>query len=140
MRSLKRLQCLPRAEWLLLLQAVFSIVLVHIALRCLAVQRVPRFVSRAGWRSNSNHAAHRIAWATRAAARFIPRSTCLVQAIAGQVLLIRYGYQPRLMIGVMKDADQRFQAHAWVACDERILIGGPGAERYTSLLTLGSLS
>ena len=139
MRRVNRFLRLSRAEQEIFFQAASSIVLLRLALPWFSLARVCLLVSRAMWRSHDVCAVDRIVWATKAAARFIPGSTCLTQALAAQALLVRYGYSPRLTIGVMKDERRSFVAHAWVTCEEQIMIGGPQVERYTSLLNLGSL-
>jgi hypothetical protein len=79
----------------------------------------------------------RIAWAVRAAGRRIPRSTCLVEALAVQLLFARYGYGSKLRIGVARDASRKFVAHAWVEVDGRIVVGRRKEMRYTGLPDLG---
>jgi hypothetical protein len=95
-------------------------------------------VSRVIWHFHRYCAADRIVWATKAAARLIPGSTCLIEALAAQSLLVCYGYDPRLTIGVLKKDGRSFVAHAWVTCEEQIVIGGAEVESYTPLLNLGS--
>ena len=71
--------------------------------------------------------------AVRIAARWIPRASCLVQALALRILLARTGHSARLHIGVALDG-RKFDAHAWVETEEGILIGGSESrERYTPL-------
>lgn len=61
------------------------------------------------------------------AARYVPFSTCLSKALTGLVILTRYGYQPRLHIGVARGAQARFEAHAWLSVnDETVLCSLPG--------------
>ena len=55
--------------------------------------------------------------------RYVPGSTCLVQALAGQWMLLREGYPAQLRIGVSKA--EGFEAHAWVELEGKVLIGGP---------------
>src|ERR1043165_7303877 len=55
-----------------------------------------------------------IACAVRLAARYVPRATCLTQALATQILLGRHGHQGEVHIGVALDAELGFRAHAWV--------------------------
>jgi Transglutaminase-like superfamily len=69
-------------------------------------------------------AATRIAWAVAVAARSIPASKCLVQAIAGRNLLARYGFPSQIHIGVAKDSHHWLSAHAWVEVEGETLIGG----------------
>jgi hypothetical protein len=140
MRRMKRFLQLSKAERVILLQAVLLLILVRFALRWLSLSRVQKLVGRAARHSKRVCAAHRIAWAIQTAARFIPGATCLTQALAAQALLTRHGYNPSLTIGVMKDEQRGFEAHAWLTCHEQILVGGPEVGRYTSLLNLESQS
>src|SRR5687768_10065352 len=62
----------------------------------------------------SRSSVDRPVWAVAAAGRYVPKATCLVQALALQVLLMRQGYGARLCIGVAKGQQGRLEAHAWV--------------------------
>ena len=81
----------------------------------------------------------RIAWAVELASRYIPQAACLTQSLAANILLHRAGYGAELHLGVGKDDNGRFEAHAWVESGERVLIGGRQLEEYTPLYTLGGL-
>jgi hypothetical protein len=48
----------------------------------------------------------------RSSGRFVPYATCLVQAIAAQNLLARYGYPSTVQVGVKMENNQ-LHAHAW---------------------------
>ena len=48
---------------------------------------------------------------------------CLARALTTQLLLIRQGYSSELCIGVAKNQEGKFEAHAWVECKGRIIIG-----------------
>jgi len=52
---------------------------------------------------------------------------CLVQAIAGRMLLFFRGYDCRLYLGVFKKDDQ-LKAHAWLNCDGDVLVGRGGVQ------------
>jgi hypothetical protein len=65
----------------------------------------------------------------------VPRATCLTQALAAQVLLMRAGIESRIVLGVRNEND--FQAHAWVESQGSILLGNTvGFERYAPILTM----
>jgi len=66
----------------------------------------------------------RVAWAIAVAARCLPGSKCLVQAIAGRNLLRRYGVRSTIYIGVAKDSRNWLSAHAWVEAEGQTVIGG----------------
>jgi hypothetical protein len=146
MRSLKRLLHVPKAERQLLFEAAFIILTVCIMLRWLTLGNVQRALAdiSMGWRSHNACSADRIAWAIQKAASSLADSNCLVQALAGQALLVRYGYESLVTIGVAKaigiakDGCDRFAAHAWVTCENEVVIGGHERANYTALLTLGS--
>jgi Transglutaminase-like superfamily len=81
----------------------------------------------------------RIAWAVRAAGRFIPGGTnCLVRALATQLLLGQYGYRSELRIGVRKAEDGALAAHAWLESAGAIVIGEFELEHYVPLAAPGS--
>ncbi len=58
-------------------------------------------------------------------------SKCLVQAIAGKIMLRWRGIDNTLYLGVGKDEGKIIVAHAWLRCGGTILTGGQGRERFT---------
>ncbi len=75
-------------------------------------------------------------WAICTAGRYVPRATCLTQALAAQVLLGRAGIPTSVKIGVAKE-NGKFDAHAWLESDGKVLLGGGEANsRYVSLLQM----
>jgi transglutaminase superfamily protein len=87
-------------------------------------------------RSDSGPPVERIVWAVGAADRVVPRTTCLVRALAAQALLARHGHASRLRLGVASGRGQAFEAHAWLEQDGHVLIGGPVEGRYVPLPAL----
>lgn len=70
-------------------------------------------------------------WAVQAAAARTPwRSTCLVQSLAGYVILRSHGVPSAVYLGVAKNGAGEFVAHSWLCCGDRILTGG-GHQRYS---------
>ena len=57
-----------------------------------------------------------------AASRYVPRATCLVQALAGYILFSKYGYNTSIKIGVLTENGE-FEAHAWLEHDEKVVLG-----------------
>jgi hypothetical protein len=78
----------------------------------------------------------RFVWAVKVVSRYVPRASCLTQAVAVQALLARAGHESSIEIGVAKDTAQQFQAHAWVVCDNKIVLGGPNVAGYARLTAL----
>jgi hypothetical protein len=95
---------------------------------------IARLVGRpSGVPARSPTEADRIAWSVGSAARFVPKATCLTQALAGEVLLRRAGYPADVRIGVAKDSSGRLEAHAWVESGGRVMIGDHDLHRFTTL-------
>jgi hypothetical protein len=149
MRRLKRFAELTNVERLLLLRAFCIVAAARVALWSLPVKTARRAISIIAGVTlaavydtrtiNSEVSVERFVWAVKVVSRCIPRATCLTQAVAIQPLLARAGHASRLEIGVAKDAGD-FQAHAWVVCDGRVIIGGPDVTRYSRLMTLETSS
>ena len=79
----------------------------------------------------------RLAWAVQAAARRIPRASCLTQALVLQHLMARAGKRAELHIGVAKESGRGFEAHAWVEYGGSVVLGDNGElERYAPMLAL----
>lgn len=76
-----------------------------------------------------------VAWAVGLMSRYVPKATCLTQALAAQSLLAWFGYQVLLRIGVARSKDGVFEAHAWVESGGIVLLGGSNTEleRFTVL-------
>jgi hypothetical protein len=73
--------------------------------------------------------------AVRLASRYIPHATCLTQALTAQMLLNWTGIEAKTLIGVRRN--EKFEAHAWVECGGRVLVGGAAeSATYSPMLTL----
>ncbi|OLE12351.1 MAG: hypothetical protein AUI36_40270 [Cyanobacteria bacterium 13_1_40CM_2_61_4] len=134
MRRLKRLAGLTRGERRLLLHALFVVGVARVALWLLPLAMARRVVARIA-STRTRMPVGRFVWAVKVASRYLPRATCLTQALAAQALLARAGNESRVEIGVTKDAGQQFEAHAWVVCGNQVVIGGPDVGRYASLMS-----
>ena len=73
-----------------------------------------------------------IALAVTRASKLVPFATCLTQAMAAGFLIRRTGRNAIIHFGVAK-GERGFKAHAWLACDGRILVGGREAAGYVPL-------
>ncbi|KJS17965.1 MAG: hypothetical protein VR69_02785 [Peptococcaceae bacterium BRH_c4b] len=63
--------------------------------------------------------------------RYTPwESKCLVQAIAGKIILRRRGITNTLYLGVGRDEGSGLIAHAWLRCGGTIITGGHGQKRF----------
>lgn len=77
-------------------------------------------------------------WALAAAAARTPwHSPCLVQSLAGYVILRRRGVPSVVYLGVAKDPAGEFMAHSWLRCGEVIVTGRGGHQRYAAIAAYG---
>lgn len=75
-----------------------------------------------------------VAYSLSRASRLVLGATCLPQAFAARRLLMRRGVACDVRFGVARAPDGRFDAHAWVEVDARVVIGDlPDLERFSRL-------
>ena len=142
MTKLRKLLQLSSGERRLLAKTALWLSVIRLMLWVLPFRSQRSLLARLEWptaRKPENDVLfpERIAWAIELASRYIPQSTCLTQSLAAKILLHRAGYAAELHLGVGKDDDGQFQAHAWVESGERVLIGGRQLEEFAPLCTLG---
>ena len=75
----------------------------------------------------------RVARAIARTSRFVPRASCLVQAVAAESMLKVMGCPVTLRIGVAKPDNGSLEAHAWIESRGSVVVGGDGFERYWTL-------
>ncbi|MCF8534158.1 MAG: lasso peptide biosynthesis B2 protein [Reyranella sp.] len=131
MRAVAAFVALPGRDRVLLLRAVATVAAVRLALHLFTVDRLRAWAGRL---KPGKRPVDRIVWAVSAASRWLPGTTCLGSALALQRLLSGEGHASELHIGVARSGEQ-FSAHAWLACEGRILIGEPEHDRFTRLVT-----
>lgn len=142
MSRLRRLARLQPAERAVLIRAACAVAFVRLVLWLLPFGSVRRMFGAAFQPDSSADAgalenAELLAWAVRTASRSIPAATCLTQSLALHWLLARAGCASQIHIGVAKDAETGFQAHAWVEHNGRPLLSGPSElDRYSRLVAL----
>lgn len=74
-----------------------------------------------------------MAWWVERLANYVPQATCMTQALTLRYLAAREGHPCTIRIGVRHDPGKKFEAHAWVIADDRIVIGDRTED--TSLFT-----
>ncbi len=132
-------------RWLLL-KVTFLVSLVWLGLRLFPFRVMRRWLERAGDRTPGSpldeSEADRISSIVDKAGRnFLGKDLCFPQALLGEMLLRRGGFNPQLRIGVFKENSTQLKAHAWVELDGRAIIGGPQSliEKYMPLPNLDDI-
>ena len=112
----------------LVLESLFVVTAVRVALTVVPFRLVHGAVFTAierGRRSPSTRVSpERVAWAVSAVARRIGHSNCLTSVLGASLLLVHYGHQATVRLGVAKSASH-LDAHAWLESDGRAILGAP---------------
>ena len=77
-----------------------------------------------------------LGWKIRLVADRLPwECKCLVQSIAGRIMLNRRGLPSTVYIGVARDEEKPtgFGAHAWLRCGKVYVTGGRSEDKFTVL-------
>ncbi|KAF5046253.1 Transglutaminase-like superfamily protein [anaerobic digester metagenome] len=124
MRIIKSFLQLPNREKLVAIESLLWVIWIRIMIWVLPFASVQRRVQKRGGNLHSipKISIHRLRTMIMVAARYVPRATCLVQALSGYILFSKYGYHPTIKIGVLTDNGE-FEAHAWLEQDEKVVLG-----------------
>lgn len=127
MRPILRFAALDTRERALLLRALGALISFRLALWTLPFPRIQKWLEKRSISPSNSGAtwvsAPQIARAIGRCQVLVPRSTCLVQALAAHSLLRRAGHVSQLRLGVIK-RDGELLAHAWVECEGLVIVGG----------------
>jgi hypothetical protein len=141
MPKLSKFNHLSPCERRLLIKATCLLAAIRIGLWLIPFQAQRSLLARLGSRhpgngSSSSALVEKIVWAVETAAPHIPGVTCLTLALAAKLMLLWAGCPSLLHIGVAKDDKGRLQAHAWLNCQGKRVIGGldTGSYRFLSAL------
>jgi hypothetical protein len=111
---------------LLLLGISLLMAIVHTGLRLFSFTAMYTFLRRfhrAGRRPVTTQAAEELCWAVNRAGRFwFKDEGCLVQAMVGEMLLLRSGIPAKMVIGMRRLGANTF-AHAWVESAGNVVVG-----------------
>ena len=142
MKALAILMRLPIADLMLLAEAGVVVVGIRLALWLVEFGRLRAVLDKlASNRGVEEPAAAaevpKVVWAVGAVSRRVPGATCLTQAMATRWMLERRRVPATLRIGVGRSPERTIEAHAWLECQGRIIIGEAEAGRYKAFDTHG---
>ena len=141
MSTWAKFRALPRSEKWLLIRAGVEVLRARIGLSCLPfswhaariICTQPNAISNA-----LTHKAERIVWAVSVASRFVPRASCLTQALAAKRLLNAAGISSQVHLACGVDKDGVSGAHAWLECEGNVVLGGTAPVGFVALPALKS--
>ena len=135
---LRKFLGMPAPARKLLLTSFFVVTLMRLALWLIPFRLLQKILGHSfrtpGLIKGEIASPQEVAWAVRATSPYVPKATCLVQALSLKALLAWEGIPTDLAIGVTNSESSGIMAHAWVELDGTVLIGGQDLGQYTRLL------
>ena len=123
--GLARILSLSGSEALFLCHCLLVVATVRLGLTLFSYNRVRGMVTRLNAHQCASMGELRlVAWGVAAAARFVPRASCLTQALSGQYILARQGNASNIRIGIERGTGEQLKAHAWLVSDNHVVLGG----------------
>ena len=139
MNRLSKFHHLPSREKILFIKAWILLGIVRLGLFLLRFTTLKKVLTTASLlmaKVDQELPEDRLLWAVGTASRYVPKATCLAQALTAHLFLKQSRQQASLHIGVKGSEEGRINAHAWVESRGKVIIGGPNPGDFTSLLTL----
>ncbi len=124
-------------HWRLFAVATMAQCVVSAAVRIASIAKVRGYMRACRGTANRLVVAsnEQIAWGIEATGRRLGRaSSCLVRALVAEMLLDSAGGPVTLALGVRHTSVGTLEAHAWVLCGQRVLVGAP-IDRYVPIVT-----
>ncbi len=128
--ALHRVRKISRSERRLLAEAAALLPCVHAMQQLMPFKRWRRLLERsetpvfAAVAPGNRPSIDQIVWSVRIAGRYVPGEyKCLPNAYTAHLLLHRYGYPSQIQVGVARDTQGKVEAHAWVECEGRTVVG-----------------
>ena len=139
MRRVRKFLSLSLREKFLLMKAAILVFAIRVGLTLLPFSTLQKLLAKITKKNidrdrQGRPSIDQLAWSVAAVSHFVPKATCLVQALAIQVLLLREGYPANLQIGVTKGDRGELQAHAWVENEGKVINVGSEVGQYEPLL------
>jgi hypothetical protein len=135
MKNIRRFWRLRAADQALCLRAIALTFFIRIGLWLVPFQALRAGLSKLSKpRLSPDHTLERLAWAIRTAGICVPCSTCLIEALALQVLLRRRSIDCNLRLGVAHHETSGIVAHAWLESEGRVVIGNRQLDLYSPLM------
>lgn len=133
---------LPKTEKSLVLRAFLYVAAIRVMLWVMPTRSIQRLVDSNSLSSPQSAAVNServqtIVGYVKTVSRYVPRASCLTQALAALLLLRESGQTVEMKIGVAKDDRSGLIAHAWLEKDGQIILGAvPDQRRYVTLEAL----
>ncbi|MFU2191319.1 lasso peptide biosynthesis B2 protein [Methanobacterium sp. MZD130B] len=128
---------LPSREKKLALETLFWVLTIRIMVWIFPFQYVQKKVQKIAKHLASDQkkiSIHKIRSMIVNISRYVPRATCLVQALVGYILYTKHGYNTQIKIGVLTE-NGVFEAHAWLEYQGGVVLG-QSEKKYKTILDI----
>lgn len=127
MTRLRKFLLLPFYEKRFVFQAFYYLVVYSVYLKISSLDNLLKKVTNKSQflllYSDKKISVNRISRLIVVVSSFIPFSTCLSRALAGQLLFARQGWKTSLHFGVRNSNDTSLEAHSWLCYNDKIILG-----------------
>ena len=128
MKKVLKFLFLPYQKKKLLGQSLIALIMIRLSLWVFPFKSLNRWLCtfasvNSSGRNIEENVVDNITSMVSACSCYVPYASCLTQALAARTLLGLRGQNSQLKIGVDRDEDGKFMAHAWVEIDGKIIIG-----------------
>lgn len=110
----------------LIIKTLFLMIFVRLMLWIIPFTYIHRFFNKKNINKRKSYdykLVDKLIWAVKSVTCHVPKTTCLTDALTAQTLLKKHGYPSLVKIGVGKDANNQFKAHAWLEYAGEVVIG-----------------
>jgi hypothetical protein len=111
---------LPKQKKNLILKSVFLTFLIRLSLYFFNFSKIDRYAKKIH-KSNKKNSIEDVLWSVKTASNIVPGTTCLTTAMTGHILLSIYNYSSYIRLGVKNE--DKFEAHAWLEINNKIVLG-----------------
>jgi Transglutaminase-like superfamily len=140
-RKIRRAAYLTPSDWRYLAIALAELLAARIRLSTVAAEKILQELQaplsalpHQQGRPLKNIDVERLSWAIATVAQYVPwRSDCFVRVIAADRWLRRHHLRPDFYLGVAKDEQGVFAAHAWLRYGDLTVTGGR-YDRFSALI------
>ena len=128
LKQIQRFMSFSLSDKAIVAKATILLIFIRLGLKFVSLKTLRQQLAKVAQFSTPDKplSIYKIIWSITTASSYMPEVKCLARGLAAQTLLQQQGYTPILKIGVAKDANQMFVAHAWVECKGRVVMGGIG--------------
>ncbi len=113
-----------RVDQQLLITTLLTMIIIRLKLWFIPFNHIQGSIEKSNTNKTANNiTVSKLIWTVQAVSNYIPQATCLTKALTAQNLLKKHGYSCLIKIGVGRDTEGKFEAHAWIEYADKVILG-----------------